>query len=71
MNTETKPFLDYIHALEKELAAGNATEHTHRPAMKTLLETVAQASPWSRKVQGQALPVSPQMEVLHLPRSCF
>lgn len=40
MNIETKPFLDYIHALEKELAAGNATEHTHRTALKILLESI-------------------------------
>jgi len=32
---------DYIHAIEKELAAGNATEHTHRPALKTLVEGLA------------------------------
>jgi hypothetical protein len=40
MNKETKPFLDYVHALEKELTAGNATEHTHRPTLKALLETL-------------------------------
>src|SRR3990170_972292 len=31
---------DYLHALEKELAAGNATEHSHRPALKALLESL-------------------------------
>jgi hypothetical protein len=40
MNTEAKSFLDYIHALEKEVAAGNVTEHTHRPALKALLESI-------------------------------
>ena len=40
MNNITKPFLDYIHVIEKELTAGNATEHTHRPSLKTLLETL-------------------------------
>ncbi len=40
MNTEQKPLLDYVHALEKELAGGNATEHTHRPALKTLIEAL-------------------------------
>ena len=40
MNTQSKPLLDYLHALEKELAAGNATEHTHRPALEAFLETV-------------------------------
>ena len=29
-----KALQDYIHAIEKELAAGNATEHTHRLALK-------------------------------------
>ena len=28
----------YILTIEKELVAGNATEHTHRPALKTLVE---------------------------------
>ena len=31
---------DYIQSLEKELAAGNTTEHTHRPALKALLESL-------------------------------
>jgi hypothetical protein len=29
---------DYIRTIEKELAASNATEHTHRSALKTLIE---------------------------------
>ncbi len=33
-------FHEYIRAIEKELIAGNATEHTHRPALKTLLESL-------------------------------
>jgi predicted helicase len=40
MEKTTKPLLDYIHSLEKELAAGNATEHTHRTALKILLESI-------------------------------
>jgi hypothetical protein len=40
MNTESKPVLDYVHSLEKEFAAGNTTEHTLRPALKTLLESL-------------------------------
>jgi len=38
---DLKPFQNYIHALEKELVAGNATEHTHRPALKALIESLA------------------------------
>lgn len=30
----------YLHAIEQALKAGNSTEHTHRPALKTLLEDV-------------------------------
>ena len=33
-------FRDYIRELQDNLALGNATEHTHRPALKTLLESV-------------------------------
>jgi len=31
----------YIRIIEKALAAGNATEHTHRPTLKTLIEGLA------------------------------
>ncbi|MBI2854131.1 MAG: N-6 DNA methylase [Chloroflexi bacterium] len=41
MSDELKVVHDYVHAIEKELIAGNATEHTHRPALKTLVETLA------------------------------
>ena len=30
----------YLRDIEKALLAGNATEHTHRPALKNLIETV-------------------------------
>lgn len=30
----------YLKAIENELAAGRATEHTHRPALKTLVESL-------------------------------
>ena len=33
-------FRDYIRELQGNIALGNATEHTHRPALKTLLESV-------------------------------
>ena len=36
-----RPFTDYIRTIEKELVAGNATEHTHRPALKALIEGLA------------------------------
>jgi len=34
------PFKTYIHTLQADLARGNASEHTHRPALKTLLESL-------------------------------
>ena len=34
-----KTFRDYTGALQDSLVRGDATEHTHRPALKTLLET--------------------------------
>ncbi|MDP2919545.1 MAG: type ISP restriction/modification enzyme [Dehalococcoidia bacterium] len=42
MTVDAKPVQDYIHALEKELAGGNTTEHSHRPALKALLEALVQ-----------------------------
>ncbi|MEW5718667.1 MAG: hypothetical protein AB1817_08590, partial [Chloroflexota bacterium] len=35
----TDPFSTYLQAITKNLARGNATEHTHRPALKALLES--------------------------------
>lgn len=32
----------YLRAVEKALAAGNATEHTHRPALKALIESLGE-----------------------------
>lgn len=32
---------DYLKAIEAALRQGNATEHTHRPALKTLIEALA------------------------------
>ena len=37
-----KLLAQYILTIEKELVAGNATEHTHRPALKTLMEGLAE-----------------------------
>ena len=34
------PFKAYVQALQAALAAGNASGHTHHPALKTLLETL-------------------------------
>src|SRR5581483_2830999 len=33
-------FAAYLHQIGTALAAGNATEHTYRPALKTLLESL-------------------------------
>jgi hypothetical protein len=33
-------FKTYVQSLNKALAAGNASEHTHRPALKTFLEAI-------------------------------
>jgi len=40
MNDSAKAFNTYIHTIEEELALGNATEHTHRPALKALFESL-------------------------------
>jgi predicted helicase len=41
MTKDLKLVQGYIRTVEKELAVGNATEHTHRPALKTLIEGLA------------------------------
>ena len=40
MSDSLKAFNTCIRTIEKELALGNATEHTHRSALKTLLESL-------------------------------
>ena len=35
-------FSKYVAAIEKALKAGDATENTHRPALKKLLESLGQ-----------------------------
>lgn len=37
---KTELFHAYLKKVEKELARGNATEHTHRPALKSLIESL-------------------------------
>ncbi len=37
---DLKPFQDYLQSIQKNLATGDATEHTHRPALKILLENL-------------------------------
>ena len=34
-------FAEYLAVLRNELGAGDSTEHTHRPALKRLLESAA------------------------------
>ena len=40
MDVELKSIENYVQTIEKALAAGDATEHTHRPALKALLENL-------------------------------
>lgn len=41
----TSPIDVYRRKIEKELQLGNATEHTHRPALKALLQALATNEP--------------------------
>lgn len=36
----TAPFTEYLSRVQEAFAAGNATEHTHRPALKALVEAL-------------------------------
>ena len=40
MAADLKPLQDYIHAVEKKLGLGDATEHTHRSALEALIESL-------------------------------
>ena len=40
MSDEIKHFNSYIQALQRKLATGDATEHTHRSALETLVESL-------------------------------
>lgn len=39
-SAKTSPLLDYLRLIEADHRAGNDTEHTHRPALKALLEAL-------------------------------
>jgi len=41
MSDELKSIQNYIHTIEKKLAQGDATEHTHRAALEALIENLA------------------------------
>jgi len=41
MSNELKSIQDYTHAIEKKLATGDATEHTHREALGVVIESLA------------------------------
>jgi len=38
IQSNTESFSGYIHAIEKKLAQGDATEHTHRAALQAFIE---------------------------------
>ena len=40
--SDSDPFKAYLRDLQKDFSSGLATEETHRPALKTLLETIGQ-----------------------------
>jgi len=42
MSDELKSIQNYIHAIEKKLALGDATEHTHRSSLETMVESLAE-----------------------------
>ena len=41
MSNELKSIQNYAHSIEKKLALGDATEHTHRAALGALIESLA------------------------------
>jgi predicted helicase len=42
MSDELNSIQNYIHAIEKKLALGDATEHTHRSSLETMVESLAE-----------------------------
>ena len=42
MSAVVESIQEYLRAIEKAEAVGNATEHTHRPALKALIEGLPQ-----------------------------
>jgi hypothetical protein len=50
------PIDTYRRQIERDLQAGNSTEHTHRPALKDLIESLAPgvtATNEPRRVEGE------------------
>ena len=42
MSDELESIQNYIHAIERKLATGDATEHTHRSALEMLVDSLAE-----------------------------
>jgi hypothetical protein len=42
MSSSISPFIDYVSALQKNLATGKATEPSHYPALKELVESIGE-----------------------------
>jgi very-short-patch-repair endonuclease/type I restriction-modification system DNA methylase subunit len=61
----TNPIHDYIQSLEKELAAGNTTEHTHRPALKTLFQSLNPAITATNEPQHITFVGAPDFRIIN------
>jgi len=44
MSSNMKPIVDYTNALQKNLATGKATEPSHYPALRVLMESLGEGT---------------------------
>ena len=51
---DSSGFRKYFNGLQANLSRGNATEHTHRPALKRLLESAVYISANAKKASSAA-----------------
>ena len=58
------PIHNYIQSLEKELAAGNTTEHSHRPALKTLFQSLNSAITATNEPQHITAVGAPDLRII-------
>lgn len=63
----TDPFKTFLQSLQADLARGNAYGHTHRPALKTLIESLGERLTATNEPRQVTECGKPDMAVYHGP----
>ena len=67
MAERSQPFQEYRRSLEEDLRRGDATEHTHRPTLKSLLEVFTPGTTATNEPKRMTDVGAPDIRVLRGP----